>query len=257
MPLPPEQYYAQIEASAAAIAGLVAAGDLTRPIPACPDWTLRELAIHVGRGHRWAAAITAARSAEFIPFRSLADGRFPDEPASRPAWVTAGAARAVAAIREAGQDPVWAFGPLAPASFWARRMSCETLVHAADAELAAGTPPRIEPAVAADAIDEWLTVMSGPLGGRPDPRAAALPAGRSLHVHATDDGLDGAGEWVLAHDSDGVTVSRGHARADAALTGPAAALLLVLVRRLPADDPAVTSHGDPALVTGWLAGTEF
>jgi hypothetical protein len=111
--------------------------------------------------------------------------------------------------------------------------------------------------MAADAIDEWLTVLSGPIYGRPDPRAAALPEGRVLHVHATDDGLAGSGEWLISHEPGGVTVRPGHGKGDAALTGPAARLLLVLIRRAPADDPAVTVFGDGALLTRWLAETSF
>jgi hypothetical protein len=49
----------------------------------------------------------------------------------------------------------------------------------------------------------------------------------------------------------------GHGKGDAALAGPAASLLLVLVRRRPVSDPAVTVHGDSAVVDGWLAGTPF
>jgi len=256
-PLDPGQYAAQIEASAAILGALVDEGDPALPIPTCPDWTLRELAIHVGRAHRWAAAIAATRSAEFIPFRSLADGRFPDDPAQRAPWLMAGARRAISAIADAGDDPVWAFGELVPAHFWGRRMCHETLVHAADGLLAAGRRPDIAPRVAADGIDEWLTVTSGPLNGRPDPRAAALPEGRVLHVHATDEGLDGSGEWLISHDPDGVAVRPGHGKGDAALTGPAAALLLVLLRRMPADDSAVTLFGDRALLARWLAETSF
>jgi uncharacterized protein (TIGR03083 family) len=254
--LSPEEYFAQLEASTAAIAALVDGG-LTLPIPTCPEWTLRELAIHVGRAHRWAAQIAGTRSAEFIPFRSVPDGKFPDDPAARAPWLTAGAQLAVSAVREAGDDPVWAFGDLAPAIFWGRRMCHETLVHAADAQLAAGQQPDIAPRLAADAIDEWLTVLSGPLYGRPDPRAAALPEGRVLHVHATDDGLNGAGEWLISHEPGGVRVLPGHGRGDAALTGPAARLLLVLMRRAPAGDPAVTVFGDTGLLTRWLAETVF
>jgi uncharacterized protein (TIGR03083 family) len=253
----PEQYYAQVEASTAAIAALLDGGDLALPIPTCPDWTLRQLAIHVGRVHRWAAEITGTRSAEFIPFRPLPDGRFPDGPPEQAAWLTAGARRAVVAIQEAGDDRVWAFGQMVPAGFWGRRMCHETLVHAADAQLAAGRQPDIGPRMAADAIDEWLTVLSGPIYGRPDPRAAALPEGRVLHVHATDDGLAGSGEWLISHEPGGVTVRPGHGKGDAALTGPAARLLLVLIRRAPADDPAVTVFGDGALLTRWLAETSF
>jgi hypothetical protein len=42
-----------------------------------------------------------------------------------------------------------------------------------------------------------------------------------------------------------------------AVTGPADRLLLMLMRRLPADDPSITVHGDAGLLAGWLAGTQF
>jgi uncharacterized protein (TIGR03083 family) len=256
MVLGPERYDAQIEASTAVIAGLVAGGNLTMPIPTCPEWTLRQLATHVGRAHRWAGAIAGTRSAEFIPFRQVPDGRFPDEPAEQPAWLTDGARRTIAAIRDAGEDPVWTFGALSPASFWGRRMCHETAVHAADAQIAAGQRPSIAPDVAADAIDEWFTVITEPGMGGPDWRPQALPRGRSLHVHATG-GPDGAGEWLVSHEAAGVVARPGHGTADVALTGPAREVLLVLSRRLPPGDPAVTVHGDAALLGQWLAGTQF
>jgi uncharacterized protein (TIGR03083 family) len=258
--LDPERYYAQIAASTADLAALVDGADLTTPIPSCPEWTLRQLATHVGRAQRWAATIVSTRSAEFIPFRSVPDGRLPDDPAAHAAWLAAGAQQLSTAVREAGQDRVWANGDLAPAPYWARRMCHETVVHAADALLAAGRPVSIDADVAADGIDEWLTVLTvpdGPEGTEPDPRAAALPAGRSLHVHATDEGLAGAGEWLLRHEPDGVRVDRAHGKGDVAATGPADRLLLMLLRRVPADDPALTVYGDASVLAGWLAGTAF
>jgi len=41
------------------------------------------------------------------------------------------------------------------------------------------------------------------------------------------------------------------------LRGPAGRLLLVLLRRIPADDPQVQVMGDPAVLAGWLAHTPF
>jgi uncharacterized protein (TIGR03083 family) len=252
-----ERYDSQIEASTEVIAAMVDGSDLTLAIPTCPEWTLRQLATHVGRTHRWAGAITGSRSAEFIPFRQVPDGRFPDDPAAQPAWLTDGARRTIAAIRDAGEEQVWAFGSMAPASFWARRMCHETVVHAADAQLAAGQQPDIAPDVAADAIDEWFTFVTSPDAGAADWRPGALPQGRVLHVHATDDGLDGAGEWLVSHDAGGVQARPGHGKGDVALAGPAGRLLLVLTRRVPADDPSVTVHGDPGVLARWLAETLF
>ena len=255
MPISTERCYDEIEASTETLAGLVHGTDLATPVPTCPDWTLRQLATHVGRAHRWAAEIASTRSAEFIPFRQVPDGRFPDDPARHAPWLRAGAARVIEAVREAGSDPVWAFNELRPASFWGRRMAHETAVHRADAEIATGREVRFEPDLAADAIDEWLGLMSGL--GAPDPRAGALPDGAVLHVHATDEGLDGAGEWLVRREGPEVTVQPGHGKGDVALRGPAGRLLLVLLRRVPPEDPQVQVLGDPALLAGWLAATPF
>jgi hypothetical protein len=61
----------------------------------------------------------------------------------------------------------------------------------------------------------------------------------------------------VRRDGDQVTVERGHAKGDVVLRGPAGRLWLVLVRRLPPDDPQVQVLGDPALLTAWLAATPF
>lgn len=251
-----ELLYAEIDASTASLAALVDCTDPALPIPACPDWTLRQLATHVGRVHRWATEIVATRSAEFIEFRSVPDGKLPVDAAERGRWLTAGAARLLEALRAAGDDPVWAFGQLIPARFWARRMAHETLVHCADAQLAAGDEVDIPAELAADAIDEWLTTMSGPRAGQPDPRASALPAGAALCVHATDPEPGGA-QWLIQHAPDGVRVLPGQASGDTVLAGRAADVLLVLLRRIPAAGGTVRVSGDTALLDRWLEQTTF
>jgi uncharacterized protein (TIGR03083 family) len=254
-PITAERWYAEIEASTEIMAGIVHGADLTRVVPTCPEWTLRQLATHVGRAHRWAAEIASTRSAEFIPFRQVPDGRIPDDPALHAPWLRAGAEQLIQAVREAGSDPVWTFAGLRPASFWARRMAHETAVHRADAEITVGRQPNVDADIAVDGIDEWLDSMSGAIPE--DAQADALPEGAVLHVHATDEGLDGAGEWLVRREGSEVTVQPGHGKGDVALRGPASRLLLVLVRRVPPDDPQVEVLGDSGLLTGWLAGTPF
>jgi uncharacterized protein (TIGR03083 family) len=256
-PISTERFSAEILSSTDTLAGLVDGADLAKTVPACPDWTLRQLATHVGRGQRWAAEIVATRSAEFIPFREVPDGKIPDDPALHAPWLRAGAERVVVAVRQAGSDPVWTFAGPAPASFWARRMAHETAMHRADAQLAAGDRPDFAPDLAADAIDEWLGLLCGPAPGEEDPRLGALPDGGVLHFHATDDGLDGAGEWLVRRDGPRVLVEHGHGKGDVAVRGPAGRLLLVLLRRVPADDPDVQVLGDGALLESWLAATPF
>jgi uncharacterized protein (TIGR03083 family) len=258
-PISSERYCAQIEGATAALAALVDGADLARQVPSCPEWTIRQLTTHVGRAQRWAAEITRTRAAEPIPFREVPDGRLPDDPAAHAEWLIAGARRLTGAVREAGPAQVWAFGSLAPATAWARRMTHEATVHLADAQLATGRQLSADaPAdIAADGVDEWLSFIPGPAPGGPDILRAALPEGKVFHVHATDEGLGDSGEWLVSHLPDGISVEPGHGRGDVALTGPAARLQLALVRRLPLTDEQLTVFGDPALLDGWLANTPY
>ena len=252
-------YLAEIRASAARLADIVAAHDPDLRVPTCPDWSLRQLATHIGRVHRWAAETVTTRATERIPFDSVPDGKYPAAPADRAAWINAGAGRVIDAIMAAGDEQVWAFGRLAPASFWARRQAHETAMHRIDAELAVGYSVALDSDLAADGIDEWLGSLSSAgyrLGGD---GTRALPAGTALHLRAvpavqSDDA--GAG-WVVRSTGAGLSVQRGPGEADVRVCGPADRLLLALVRRAPADDPSVVITGDAALFSGWLAGTPF
>jgi uncharacterized protein (TIGR03083 family) len=254
--LSPDRLDAQLETCTAQFADLISASDPGLPIPTCPEWIMRQLATHVGRAHRWAAEIVRTRAAEGIPFREVPDGAYPAEPSERDAWLRAGAPRLTEAAGQVGGDIVWSFVGAVPATFWTRRMAHETLVHLADAQFAAGQQPAMDRASAADAIDEWVSVMSGPNPGAPDDRARAMPEGAVMHLHATDDGLEG-GEWLIRNTAGGIVVSAGHGSGDVALTGPAQSLLLVLMGRLPQADPAVTVYGDGSILAAWLDVTRF
>jgi hypothetical protein len=128
-------------------------------------------------------------------------------------------------------------------------MAYETVVHRADADLATGRSPArdsVPPAMAADAVDEFLEVMLP----RQQRRAPAADLSGTLHLHATDDAMPaGAGEWLLALSPTSCDVTRGHEKGDVALRGPAYDLLLVLYNRLGPD--AVEAHGDERLLAAW------
>jgi uncharacterized protein (TIGR03083 family) len=245
---------AGIRESTARLAGIITDEAETSPVPTCPEWTLRQLTTHVGRAQRWAAEIVTRRSQEFIAFRDVPDGRLPDDPAARPGWLNAGASRLIDAVAAGGAEQVWTFAGMRPASFWGRRMAHETAIHLADAELAAGQDTRIAADLAADGIDEWLWLTVTDPGDQPPP---LRDEGQALHVHATDEGLDGAGEWLVRRTASGLALERGHARADVAVRGPAALLFLGLLRRLPLAGPGVQVLGDEALLGYWLENTPF
>ena len=66
-----------------------------------------------------------------------------------------------------------------------------------------------------------------------------------------------AGELTVRSTPSGITVQHGHAKGDVALRGPAVRLLLVLVRRLPPDDPSIEVLGDAPALSRWLEHTPF
>jgi uncharacterized protein (TIGR03083 family) len=258
MPMPApgdDRFFAELRGCTAGLARIID-GDLERPVPTCPGWTFRQLATHLGRGHRWAAQIVATRAAAPIPMREVADGKLPPDPALHASWLNAGAAQVIDAVTAAGSALVWTLAGIGPASFWARRRAHEAAVHLADAQLAAGRDVDLAPDVAADGVDEWLALVAA---GSADPaRAQELGGdGQSLHFHATDPGLPGTGEWLVTRTPSGVTVARGHAKADVAVRGPAVSLLLVLTRRRPPADTPVEIFGEQALLTHWLEHTPF
>jgi uncharacterized protein (TIGR03083 family) len=253
--LPAELYYAGIDASAASLAALVDCTDPELRIPTCPDWSLRQLATHVGRAHRWAAEIVRTRSEKFIEFSAVPDGKLPADPAGRGLWLTAGATSLTDTLREAQDALVWTFDEMAPAGFWARRMAHETSVHCADAQLAADDPVEMVPELAADAVDEWFEILSSASGAEDIPRLAALPLDQTLHVHATDQDLAVGSDWLITRAADGVHLTRGHGKGDAALSGRAGDLLLVLLGRRPANDDSVQVSGDRSLATAYQSIT--
>jgi hypothetical protein len=69
-----DRFFTELRGSTAELARIID-GDLERPVPTCPGWTFRQLATHLGRGHRWAAQIVATRAATPIPLREVADGK--------------------------------------------------------------------------------------------------------------------------------------------------------------------------------------
>jgi uncharacterized protein (TIGR03083 family) len=253
-------YLAEIRASAAKLADIASTHDPDLRVPTCPDWSLRQLATHVGRVHRWAAEIVTTRATELIAFNAVPDGKYPVAPADRAAWINAGASRVIAAIMAAGDEPVWAFGRLAPASFWARRQAHETAMHRVDAELAVGkSVVLLDPDLAADGIDEWLGSVTSPGYRLRGDGTEALPAGAALHLRAVIAGQpdDAGAQWVVRNTGAGLSLQRGRGEADVSVCGPADRLLLTLVRRAPADDPAIAVTGEAELFTGWLGATPF
>jgi predicted lipid carrier protein YhbT len=119
-----------------------------------------------------------------------------------------------------------------------------------DAELALGRAPAAEPAVAADAIDEFLVNLSS--AAYFSPRVTSLRGhGQRLSFRAVDQER----EWSVSLRPDGFEVGAPERSPDAALSGPALTLLLVLYRRMPIDAVGMLTAGDRSLIELWRAGS--
>jgi uncharacterized protein (TIGR03083 family) len=224
-------------------------------VPTCPDWTLRQLFRHVGRGNRWAAQIVADRRAGPLDPGDVRDGKPPDDPDAAIDWLNNGAQLVIDAVDHVGSDArVWTFLGPRPAGWWIRRRLHEATVHRADVAFALGQDFELAPELAADGISEWIEIVSALPRSHPLP----LEPGRTMHLHATDDGLGPTGEWTITGDKeDGVEWSHDHSKGDVALRGPAKDLLLAMVRRRTAAEGGVEVFGDPAVWDGWLDRTPF
>lgn len=221
------------------------------PVLSCPDWTVTDLAHHLGSTYRWLRT--------FLTTDPLG---CPDPPPAHPTGLPTGAELAPWWRAEFDQlltvldgldpeTPAWNWAPQPKkAAFWQRRIAHETAIHRWDAQLAVAAGEPIEAKLACDGVSEALDTW--------------LPAGRRkvhrpwygmVHLTATDTGVEwylrlrGAGVALL--DTDTILDSDEHpARVRAA--GTASDLLLALYGRLNFD--ALTVAGDTDLLTGLRIG---
>jgi uncharacterized protein (TIGR03083 family) len=239
-----QRYEAEFAAEVARLATVASGLDPARTVVSCPEWTVRDLVTHVGRGHRWAATLVAERR--------TAPGEFgtagaPTDPADWAGWLTGGADGLVEAIRETGADhPVWTWQRDPTAGFWLRRMLHDLIVHRFDAELTAGGPGPIGADLAADGVDDMLGCLAV-IG-----RATLAGAGETLRFEA----VDHPAGWLAERTPAGVTWNdHDDAAADVTVRAPVRELLLLLNRRI--GPGAVQVTGDGALLAHWWENSKF
>jgi hypothetical protein len=125
----------------------------------------------------------------------------------------------------------------------ARRAAHELAVHRVDAQLARGAHTAIEPALAADGIDEVFALVQV--------RGDTAGEGQTLHLHGTDRG----DEWLLTLSPSGLEVERAHGKGDLALRGAVSDLELVLYQRPPLGP--VEHLGDDEVLAAWYRAFTF
>ncbi len=231
----PQDLLATVPASSAVLASAAMDAGLEARVPSCPDWTAERLVRHTGLVLRYVGKVVEAGGP--IDPKALPK---PPPGALVVQWFQEMARTTVAALAaKAPDDELWNWADQPPvAAFWQRRIAHELAVHAADAQLAAARPPQVGTELAADGIDELLTVL---LPAKLTAGGTDLTGLGTLHIHCTDTD----GEWMVGPNDGGVEVTRSHAKGDAALRGPASDLLLRLCNR--GDGGEVV--GDPSVVT--------
>jgi uncharacterized protein (TIGR03083 family) len=243
----------------AAAAGRAALSD---PVPTCPEWSVRDLVRHTGAVHRWATMHVRDRPAQVIrrPQEELVGGWPPDDDLL--AWFRNGHETLLAELRAAPADLECAtfLSAPSPLAMWSRRQAHETTIHRIDAELAAGVTSPVDPALAADGIDELLTCFITRPGRGPHREVPAALAIRPTDVDAG---------WTVRLSPDDVEVARDGAEvaldapgalgdeADVVVRGPASDLYLLVWNRAFADDlvekGVVSVDGDASLLDHWRA----
>ncbi len=237
-------HLAGIEAAVAVLIDHLRTADPGTAVPTCPDWTIRDLASHMGMVHRWATHIIVNQVTENpdVEIDPAPDGDLAG-------WVIDGCEALVAALRAAPEDLValtFLKAAPSPKRFWARRQAHETTIHSIDAlagELGRIPTTReaaVDTELAVDGLDELLT-------GFLPRRSSALRAQAPMTFVVAPTDVPAA--WtVRLSDGPPVTV-RGSDddAADAVMTGSAASLYLGLCNR--GDEIAVT--GEPELLGVW------
>lgn len=241
------EFEAHLHALRRDAAGLFDAARVAPPgdrLESCPEWTPIDLVWHVGGVYD--VFVSGVRDG--LPDR--AEYQSPPRPTSDGDVRSFAESRAAELIQVLSTtDPsmtIWSERPpehRVNVAWVARRMAHETAVHRHDAARAAGHEYQIEPTLASDGIDEFVTEILQRLTER------GMPAiGGTVHLHCTDV----KGEWIIEPSDDGgYEVRREHVKGDAAIRGPASDLQLVMWRRLPLS--VVDVIGDQAVAERLVA----
>jgi len=195
------------------------AADLSVRIRHCGDWTLHDLAEHLGRSGRWAAVAVTERRGDHRP------GPAPRDRAGLVRWFDDEAGTLLRVLDQDPATPAWTFRPPHTVGFWQRRRCHEALVHRWDAEHALGLASAIDPAFADDGVAEVFDTMALYQVDRGHARAPE----RAIRLQATDTGS----AWTYGPGAPVATIS-----------GTAEHLLLMLWGRLSSGDQAIRWEGD-------------
>ena len=247
-------HLAALATEAERFASVIEESDPLARVPACPDWTVRELCHHTGGLHRWSTRLVAEQIVTEI-YRPEMDIEYPSaeaDSAELAAWVRSGIDPMMSAFSGDPLAPVWAWGPDQHARFWPRRMLFETVIHLVDLQQAGAFRTDVDAVTAVEGVDEILELLPSTARWRrePDPRVLIL----GTIVFAASD-MDTT--WRVRCRKTGMFWDRGSDRADVTVVGTAADILIALYRRSMPDEGGLTTEGDSSLANAWLERVGF
>jgi uncharacterized protein (TIGR03083 family) len=179
MPFPARGYLPVLRELTGGFTEVLRTADPAAAVRDCGGWTLRDLGTHLGNVHRWATSVVTTGEAQ--------QQSFEDAPgADLVSWYADSAKGLLGALEAATpEDRCWHFaGTGKVKAFWFRRQVHETAVHLVDAHAAAGTSVTLDPAVAADGVDELFTAWLPRVTRWHAPPPLAAP----ITLRATDTG---------------------------------------------------------------------
>lgn len=204
-------------------------GDLSAPVEHCGEWSLHDLAEHLGGSNLWAAAAVTEQRGDQEPAPA------PRDPAELVRWFEETSKTLLEVLDTDPAASAWTFHPPRTVGFWQRRRALETLVHRWDAEHALGRVRPLDPGLAGEGVAEVFDTMAP----RQRERGRAQPPRSALRLEATDTGAS----WTY-----------GPGTPSATLAAPAEQLLLLLWGRVPGTSEAFSWSGDRRAGLAALAG---
>jgi uncharacterized protein (TIGR03083 family) len=225
------------ERSAAFRAAIAAAPNLDSPVPTCPDWTLFDLAQHLGAGRRaWAATIDAGPGA-------TAKSTVQDAPATLKdreillSWLAESVQLMLNSLRQAGPTRgcwTWWGRSQSPQTCGAvaRHQLHEIAVHTYDAQLTIGAPQPIPTGIALDGVEEFLSTICTTTVAWPHRPAA-------VDYHAVE-----GGSWRNEMSEQGarLTMPADESPVDTVVRGTASEHVLAFYGRIPLDSLTIDGN---------------
>jgi len=186
--IPTEVYLSCLDRESRRFAEVLTGVDPSVPVPTCPDWSAADLVWHLAEVQWFWGSIAGGRVTDADAIDALEAAKPPRPADYQDLLALSGTARErlAAAVADGPDDtPVWSWAAEQTLRFTRRRQAHEALIHRVDAELTAGLPVEsLDPALAADGIDEVLTIMWAELPAW----AGFAPAEEVIRIETSDTG---------------------------------------------------------------------